>query len=205
MSDPNNSGLAFVEAAINSFEANKRKAVRSSSTGRIGASRGGHIRSRITDTQYMNHAALIDDYFAGAQQLRNAISGMTDEQIDVAPIPGKWSTRQVICHIADFEPVYADRMKRALAEDEPTIFGGDPDAFAARLAYDQRDIEEELQMIESVRKHMARILRTLTGDDFQRKVNHSEDGPLTVEQLLTHITNHIPHHIPFIKEKRAAL
>jgi uncharacterized damage-inducible protein DinB len=153
----------------------------------------------------MNHAALIDDYFAGAQQLRNAISGMTDEQIDVAPIPGKWSTRQVICHIADFEPVYADRMKRALAEDEPTIFGGDPDAFAARLAYDQRDIEEELQMIESVRKHMARILRTLTGDDFQRKVNHSEDGPLTVEQLLTHITNHIPHHIPFIKEKRAAL
>ena len=57
---------------------------------------------------------------------------MTGEQIDATPIPGTWTTRQVICHIADFEPVYADRMKRALAEDQPTVFGGDPDAFAAR-------------------------------------------------------------------------
>ena len=153
---------------------------------------------------YASHL-LAAEHLAGPQQLRNAIAGMTDEQIDVAPISGKWSTRQVICHIADFEPVYADRMKRALAEDEPTIFGGDPDAFAARLAYDQREIEEELQMIESVRKHMARILRTLTADDFQRKVNHSEAGLLTLEQLLTNITNHVPHHIKFIEEKRAAL
>jgi uncharacterized damage-inducible protein DinB len=131
----------------------------------------------------MNHATLIDAYLAGPQRLRDAIEGMTGEQIDAAPVPGKWSTRQVVCHIADFEPVYADRMKRALAEDTPTIFGGDPDAFAACLAYEQRDIEEELQMIESVRKHMARILRTLQPDAFQRKVNHSEAGPLTVEQL----------------------
>ncbi len=153
----------------------------------------------------MDHAALIDDYLAGPQQLRDAIAGMTGEQINATPIPGKWSTRQVICHIADFEPVYADRMKRALAEDEPTIFGGDPDAFAARLAYDQRDIGEELQMIESVRKHVARILRTLRPDEFQRTANHSEAGPLTLEKLLTNITNHIPHHVKFIKEKRAAL
>ena len=61
-------------------------------------------------------------------------------------------------------------MKRALAEDDPTIFGGDPDAFAARLAYEQRDIEEDLQMVESIRKHMARILRTLQPDAFQRRV-----------------------------------
>ena len=153
----------------------------------------------------MDHAALIDSYLAGPQRLRGAIAGMTDEQINAAPIPGKWSTRQVVCHIADFEPVYADRMKRAMAEDQPTIFGGDPDAFAARLAYDQRDIEEELQMIESVRNHMARILRTLKPDQFQRTVTHSEAGPLTLEKLLTNITNHIPHHVKLIEEKRAAM
>ena len=153
----------------------------------------------------MDHSKLIDEYFAGPQKLRDAIAGMTAEQINAAPIPDKWSTRQVICHIADFEPVYADRMKRALAENEPTVFGGDPDRFAARLAYDSRDIEEDLQMIESVRKHMARILHTLNADDFQRKVNHAEAGPLTVEQLLTNITKHIPHHITFIEEKRTAM
>lgn len=153
----------------------------------------------------MDHTALIDAYLAGPPQLREAISGMDDRQLDAAPIPGKWSTRQVICHIADFEPVYADRMKRAIVEDGPTIFGGDPDAFAARLAYDQRDLAEELQLIESVRRHMARILRTLPPADFQRTANHSEAGPLSVAQLLANITNHIPHHIEFIDQKRAAL
>ena len=153
----------------------------------------------------MNYTTLIDEYQAGPRKLRDAIAGMTEEQINAAPIPGRWSTRQVICHVADFEPVYADRMKRVIAEDKPTMFGGDPDLFAARLAYEQRDIDEDLQLIEFVRRHVARILRTLKAQDFQRKGIHSEVGPITLEQLLANITNHIPHHIGFIQEKRAAL
>ena len=153
----------------------------------------------------MEIAELIDDYATGPQKLRDAIAGMTPEQIDAAPVPGKWSTRQIICDLADFEPIYADRMKRAIAENEPTIFGGDPDAFAARLAYEHRDIEEELLMIESIRKHVARILRTLQPEAFARTVNHSEDGPITLRTLLERITNHIQHHVQFIEEKRQAM
>lgn len=153
----------------------------------------------------MDHTLLINEYLAGGQKLREATAGMTEEQLDATPIAGKWSTRQVVCHIADFEPVYADRMKRAIAEDQPTVFGGDPDVFAAGLAYDERDLEEEFQLIESIRKHMARILRTLNTADFQRTCKHSEDGPLTIETLLQRMSGHIPHHIEFIKEKKAAM
>ncbi len=153
----------------------------------------------------MNHATMIDEYLAGPQKLRDAIDGMSDEQIDAAPIPGKWSTRQVICHIADFEPVYADRMKRIIVEENPTMFGGDPDVFAAGLAYNERDIEEELQLLAAVRKHVARILKTLKPEQFERMGNHSVDGPISLEVLLQRITNHIPHHIAFIEKKRAAL
>ena len=149
--------------------------------------------------------SLIDAYLAGPRLLRVALQGMTEEQINAAPILGKWSTQQVVCHIADFEPVYADRMKRVLAEENPTMFGGDPDLFATRLAYDARVIEDELLMIEAVRRHMGRIIKTLKPEDFQRKGIHSERGPITLEELLTGITNHIPHHVRFIEEKRAAL
>ncbi len=152
----------------------------------------------------MNHTTLIDEYLVGPKKLRDAIDGMTAEQIDAAPVPGKWSNRQVICHIADFEPVYADRMKRIIVEENPTMFGGDPDVFAAGLAYNERDIEEELQLLEAVRKHVARILTTLKPEQFERTGNHTEDGPISLEVLLQRITNHIPHHIAFIEEKRAA-
>ena len=153
----------------------------------------------------MDYADLISGYCAGPQMLRAAVAGMTAEQLDARPIPGKWSTKQVICHIADFEPVYVDRMKRVIAENEPTLLSGDPDLFAARLAYDQRDVAVELDFIEAARKHMEPILRSLRPEDFLRKGNHSEAGPITLEKLLTNITNHIPHHVKFIDEKRAAL
>ena len=153
----------------------------------------------------MDYAQLIDQYLAGLQTLRAAIAGMTAQQIDASPVPGKWSTRQVICHIADFEPVYVDRMKRVIAQEQPTMFGGDPDLFAARLAYDRRDVAVELELIEASRKHMAAILRALKPEDFRRTGNHSEAGLITLEKLLTNITNHIPHHVRFIHEKRAAM
>ena len=153
----------------------------------------------------MDYAQLVSDYCAGPQQLRTAVAGMTADQLDARPIPGKWSTCQVICHIADFEPVYVDRMKRVLAENEPTLLSGDPDLFAVRLAYDRRDIAVELDFIEATRRHMRAVLESLGPDDFQRKGHHSEVGPITLEKLLKNITNHIPHHIKFIAEKRAAL
>ena len=153
----------------------------------------------------MEFSALIDQYATGPQLLDAAVAGMSDEQVRARPVAGKWSTLEVVCHVADFEPVYLDRMKRIVAENEPTLFGGDPDLFAARLAYDKRDLAEELELISACRTHMARILRTLLPADFQRKGIHNEAGPLTLAQILQNITNHVPHHIQFIYEKRQAL
>jgi len=149
--------------------------------------------------------ALIDDYLAGPQLLRQAVAGMSREQLLARPIPGKWSTLEVICHLADFEIVGADRIKRVIAENEPTLFGGDENLFAARLAYHERDAEEELLLIETIRKQVARILRTLKPEDFQRRGIHSEAGPLTLEGFVQRSIKHIPHHVRFIDEKRKAL
>jgi hypothetical protein len=153
----------------------------------------------------MNHDALIEEYLAGPGMLRRAVSGMTKHQLLARPIPGKWSTEEVVCHLADYEPIYADRMKRVIALTEPELLKGDPGLFASRLAYDQRDVGEELALIDITRKQMARILRALKPEDFERKGGHSRDGALTLEVLLQRITAHIPHHVGFIEEKRRAM
>jgi hypothetical protein len=124
----------------------------------------------------MTHDALIEEYLAGPGLLRRAVAEMTREQLLARPIPGRWSTQEVVCHLADYEPIYADRMKRVIALQEPELLKGDPGLFAARLAYDRRDVQDELSLIELTRKQMARILQALKPDDFRRTGGHSRDG-----------------------------
>jgi uncharacterized damage-inducible protein DinB len=152
-----------------------------------------------------NLHSLIEQYVSGAKQLRQAVTGMTREQALARPIAGKWSTLEVVAHLADFDPILADRMKRVIAEENPMLVGADENRFAAALAYQERDLEEELTIIERTRSQLARILRTLPESALQRVGNHTERGPRTLEQLLTTATAHIPHHVKFIQEKRQAL
>ncbi len=153
----------------------------------------------------MKLPALIDAYLAGPATLRAAVRGLSREQLVARPVAGKWSTLEVVCHLADFDPILADRMKRVIAEDRPQLLGADEKRFAAALAYHQRDPEEELALIEQTRAQMARILRTLPDEALGRVGVHNERGELTLERLLTITTKHLPHHVQFIHEKRQAL
>jgi uncharacterized damage-inducible protein DinB len=150
-------------------------------------------------------SSLIESYSRGAKLLRDAVRSTPESSWDATPFVGKWSIRQVVCHLADSEIVYADRMKRVIAEDNPTLFEADPDVFIPALHCSQRPWETELNVVETVRKHMLSILQSCDVEDFQRPGYHSTDGPVTLETLLDRITAHIPHHISFIEEKRRAL
>ena len=153
----------------------------------------------------MSLLELTDQYARGPDLLRQAVAGMSREQLLARPVPGKWSTLEVVCHLSDFEIVFADRLKSVIAEDEPTLPGRDEAKFTARLAYHDRDLDEELQLVELCRDQVARILRTLSDGDLARRGIHTEAGPLTLEQLLQRATNHVTHHVQFIHEKRKAL
>lgn len=153
----------------------------------------------------MQIADLIQLYAAGPQLLRAAVAGMSREQLVARPVAGKWSTLEVVAHLADCEPLYAERIKRTVAGNEPTIFGLNPDDYVAVLSYQERDLETELSLIEATRRHMLPILLNLDAAAFEKIGRHSEAGPLTAATLLQRIADHIPHHVAFIREKRAAL
>jgi hypothetical protein len=148
---------------------------------------------------------MIAEYEGAPRKLREAVAGLTRQQLEARPIAGKMSTLEVVCHIADFDPVLSDRMKRIITHDRPTLTGVDESRYLASLCYHDRDVEEELRIIELTRSQMARILRKLPAEAFQRIGLHTERGELTLEKMLAIANYHIPHHLPFIAEKRKAL
>lgn len=149
--------------------------------------------------------ALIDQYLAGSDTLRKAVRGMTRDQLVARPVKGKWSTLEVVAHIADFEPILADRMMRVISHERPLLLVADENLFAATLNYHGRDVDEELAVIDVTRKKTARILRSLGPEAAKRVGIHSFKGLVSLEAVLTSAINHIPHHVAFIEEKRKAL
>jgi hypothetical protein len=144
------------------------------------------------------------DYLAGAALLRAAVKGMTHEQALAKPVPGKWSTHEVVCHLADSDMLYAERIKRVLCETNPTFLNADPDTWM-RLNVPARQLSDEVDLIEAVRKQVGHILATATDADLKRTGTHTEAGVLSLETLLTRVIGHIPHHVKFIEEKRKLL
>ena len=150
-------------------------------------------------------ADLILAYERGIEDLRTAVVGMTVEQLRPRPISGKWSTLEVVCHIADCEQFFADRMKRTVAMERPLLLGADGFRYPEPLRYQDHDLGEELDLVALTRGQMARSLRLVAPDAWQRTAVHSETGLVTLRQLVLHAINHLRHHLRFVAEKRAAM
>jgi hypothetical protein len=153
----------------------------------------------------MNYEALVEAYIAGPDILKRSVSGMSDYELAASPVQFKWSTRQVVFHLSDFDLMYANQMKLVIAENEPALIGGDGKLFADRLGYEKRNVDDEIQLIVAVRQHMGSILRSINPRDFVRRGIHSINGPMMLADLLQRVTDHIPHHAQYIEEKRKAL
>jgi uncharacterized damage-inducible protein DinB len=150
-------------------------------------------------------ASLIDDYLGSLPALRHAISNFSADHLRARPIAGKWSTLEVVAHLVDSEQAWCHRMKRVIAEDRPLLIGYDESRFTAALNYHQADLEQELSLLEAMRRQMARILFALPESAWFRTGVHSERGLITLTQMLQAEIDHVPHHIQTILEKRKAL
>ncbi len=152
-----------------------------------------------------SHSELIAAYLDSLPRLRRIVAGLSPEQLRARPVAGKWSTLDVVCHLVDSEQAWCHRMKRVIAEDRPLLIGYDESRFTASLDYSQSDLEEELALLEGMRRQMARTLRAQPESAWSRTGVHSERGLMTLAEMLLAEAEHVPHHITQILEKRKAL
>ncbi|TWT88951.1 putative metal-dependent hydrolase YfiT [Pseudobythopirellula maris] len=149
--------------------------------------------------------SLLEEYLAGPQLLAEAVAGMSGDQLTARPVEGRWSTLEVVCHLVDSDAVHACRMKWVIAECGPPLPNSDETRWIERLPCHARSAAEEIELLSLQRRQMARILHATPPEAFARTGNHSEEGAVTLATLLERAVRHLPHHLPFIAEKRAAL
>ena len=147
---------------------------------------------------------LIAQYRDGYRAVAEALLKITAEELDARPAPGRWSTREIVHHLADSEMNAALRLRLLLVEDRPTIKGVDQDEFARRLHYD-RPHEASLEAFKWARQTTAELLERLTPEDWLREGTHTEIGPFGVEEWLKVYSVHAHRHARQIREARGAV
>jgi uncharacterized damage-inducible protein DinB len=146
---------------------------------------------------------LVARYLTGPALLRDTVAGMDADQLHARPIPGKMSTQEVVNHIVDSERSMSERMRRAIAGEEPVAIGGA--GHPGPQQHPERDAAADVEALGTMREQMAEDLRPLAPEVWGRIALRREDRVLTLRQVLLHDVRHLEHHVATIEEKRAAL
>ncbi len=164
-----------------------------------------YMLAMMRDDATLTIDAMLQAYSHQVADLLGAIAGMSEDQILARPIPGKWSTLEVVAHLADTEIYFTDRILRTIAIDHPLHIGVDERNYTARLYYQDLDMQEQFDVFCALRRRTARILQLQPDEVWQRTAVHSETGLVTLRVLVQQATRHVNHHLPFIADKRRAL
>jgi hypothetical protein len=153
----------------------------------------------------MNEVAdILERFRRGGELLAMATTGAAGSELDFKPGPGKWSVRQIVCHLADSEAVGVMRIRQMAAEENPTLQGFDGNLWADRLDYQRRKISQALETFRKLRTENHELLKTLPEDAFARTGNHTESGRLTLLDLVKGNAEHVEEHVQQIQRTRAA-
>jgi hypothetical protein len=138
------------------------------------------------------------------QDLRSAVDGLEDAQLDTPYREGGWTVRQVVHHVADSHMNCYLRIKFALTEAAPTIMPYDENAWAALHDGADAPVEWSLALVEALHARLLMLLQSLSSTAWQRTFVHPENGPLKLETVALLYAWHSKHHVAHITALRAA-
>ncbi|HEV2397230.1 MAG TPA: bacillithiol transferase BstA [Candidatus Sulfotelmatobacter sp.] len=145
---------------------------------------------------------LLQEIALAPANLRSAVKGLSEKQLDTEYRPDGWTVRQVVHHVPDSHLNSYVRFKLALTEDEPTIKPYAEDRWAELADSKNTPIEVSLTLLDSLHERWVRLLRSLTPEQWKRTFRHPELGPMTLEKTLALYAWHGRHHVAHITELR---
>ncbi len=123
------------------------------------------------------------------------------ERMLVNPAPGKWSARDILCHLADCEIGFGFRLRQALAEPNHVVQPFDQEKWSR--PYAALDADAALAAFGAVRNWNIALITSLKPQDFALRVTHPERGEMTVQTIVETMGGHDLNHLQQL-EKMAA-
>lgn len=143
--------------------------------------------------KYLGDANPKEVIAATPQRVAKLLEGLDDSRLTQPPAPGKWSLRDILCHLADCEVAFGFRLRQVLAEPNHVIQPFDQDRWAGPYAH--FDAGSALATFGAMRHWNTLLISSVPVDGFLKPVTHPERGAMTfgtiVETMGGHDLNHL--------------
>jgi uncharacterized damage-inducible protein DinB len=137
------------------------------------------------------------------QLLKDAVNGLSEEQLQIPYRPGGWTIQQTVNHVADSHMNAFIRFKLALTENLPTIKPYEEQLWAELEDGKNAPIEWSLTLLDVLHKRWIMLIRSMSDSDFNRKFMHPETKHENSLRVVTGMYAwHSKHHTAHITELR---
>lgn len=151
---------------------------------------------------YLSNANPIEVIGATPARLAEFAQKMGEEKITKSPAPGKWSPREIFCHLADCEIVFAFRLRQTLAEPNHVIQPFNQDSWAN--TYAAYDAESALALFSAARRWNLAMIQSVPKADHGKQVTHPERGTMTFATIFETMAGHDVNHLQQLEKIAAA-
>ncbi len=144
----------------------------------------------------------------GPVAIQRVVAQVDSHRYDEHLEPGRFSLREAIAHLADWEPILLGRIHAAVTNPGSAVEGIDEGERAKTMNYAATDPNDQAGRFLSSRLETVAYLQSLSPEQFQHQVVHNERGPMSVydmaNMLIGHDMYHIEHLSQYLTEKTAA-
>ena len=131
-------------------------------------------------------------------KLSALMDAIGSERAEQPRAPGKWSAREIVCHLADCEVAFAFRLRQTLAEARHVMQPFDQEAWAKRYA--SYSVEAALATFSALRQWNLALVRSLGAADLARPVYHPERGDMKLQTIVETMGGHDRNHLKQVEE-----
>jgi uncharacterized damage-inducible protein DinB len=144
----------------------------------------------------------IDLIAACPKELRAAVAGLSDAQLDTPYRDGGWTVRQVVHHLPDSHMNAYIRCKLCVDENHPRITAYNEAHWANFADAHKTPIDPSLNIIDSLHERWVPFLRSLPESAFARTLDHPENGTMSLATVVFLYSWHGRHHTAHITSLR---
>ncbi|MNI66815.1 DinB superfamily protein [compost metagenome] len=141
----------------------------------------------------------LSDYLNTHQQLAQASTGLTEEQLKWKAAPASWSITEVLAHLADHSIVVSFRIRDILAGTTAQLPAFNQDAWVSGQYANSGNAADSLELFRSLLQYNGLLFGRLSAEDWELSGINFKGDTVRISDIVRSFTAHVQTHLAQIE------